>query len=250
MAPDSEGTAPSGLGQVGSASVIGGLAGAALLGHRGAKPAMIGAAGAVGLGVSEAVARARQRPGEIPALWHRIATTSALMAPLGWAAGRFTGVGPVVVGTSAGTVVGAFGLRPQKVALGPLIGAAVGFAAAARRRRVPTAAVASTTVLAYRVLSAGLFRDAQVSLLAERVRAEDLPFVVPLEARSRYVGTDYVRALAEVLGGTYHAEAADVGIVAALDKLAGPEFGSSASGSASLSSSTPPSSARSSCPPP
>jgi hypothetical protein len=84
--------------------------------------------------------------------------------------------------------------------------------------------VASTTVLAYRLLSAQLFRDAQVSLLAERVRAEDLPFVVPLEARSRYVGTEYVRALADVLGGTYHADTADVGIVAALDELAGPKF--------------------------
>ena len=84
--------------------------------------------------------------------------------------------------------------------------------------------MASTTVLAYRLLSARLFRDAQMSLLAERARAEDLPFVVPLEARSRYVGTDYVRALADVLGGTYHADTADVGIVAALDELAGPEF--------------------------
>ena len=224
MASDSERAGRSRIGQVGSAAAIGGLAGAALVGHRGAKPAMLGAvAGAVGLGVSEAVARARQRPGEIPALWQRIATTSALMAPLGWAAGRFTSAGPVVVGTSAGTVVGAFGLRPQKVVLGPMVGAAVGLAAA-RRRRVPTAAVASATVLAYRLLSARLFRDAQMSLLAERVRAEDLPFVVPLEARSRYVGTDYVRALAEVLGGTYHADTADVGIVAALDELAGPGF--------------------------
>jgi hypothetical protein len=225
VAPEREGTARSRIEQVGSAGVIGGLAGAALIGHRGAKPAIIGAvAGALGLGVSEAAARARQRPGEIPALWHRIATTSALMAPVGWAAGRFTAVGPVVVGTSAGTVVGVFGLRPQKVALGPLVGAAVGLAAAARRRRVPTAAVASTTVLVYRVVSAWLFRDAQVSLLAERVRAEDLPFVVPLEARSRYVGTDYVRALAEVLGGSYLRDPADVGIVAALDELAGPDF--------------------------
>ncbi len=224
MASDSERADRSRIGQVGSAAAIGGLAGAALVGHRGAKPAMLGAvAGAVGLGVSEAVARARQRPGEIPALWQRIATTSALMAPLGWAAGRFTSAGPVVVGTSAGTVVGAFGLRPQKVVLGPMVGAAVGLAAA-RRRRVPTAAVASATVLAYRLLSALLFRDAQMSLLAERVRAEDLPFVVPLEARSRYVGTDYVRALAEVLGGTYHADTADVGIVAALDELEGPGF--------------------------
>jgi hypothetical protein len=225
VAPDGEGrTAHSRLEQIGSAGVIGGLAGAALLGHRGPKPAMIGAvAGALGLGVSEAVARVRQRPGEIPALWQRIATTSALMAPLGWAAGRFTGAGPVVVGTSAGTVVGAFGLRPQKVALGPLVGAAVGLAAA-RHRRVPPAAVASTTALAYRLVSAQLFRDGQVSLLAERARAEDLPFVVPLEARSRYVGTGYVKALAEVLGGTYHGETPDVGIVAALDELAGPEF--------------------------
>jgi hypothetical protein len=129
-----------------------------------------------------------------------------------------------VVGTSAGTVAGALGLRPQKVALGPLIGAAVGLAAARRRRPVPVAAVASTAVLTYRLVSAAAFRDAQVTLLAERVPAEDLPFVVPLEARSRYVGTGYVEQLSEVLGGTYTADAADIGIVASLDDLTGPDF--------------------------
>jgi hypothetical protein len=207
------------------AGCIGGLAGAALTGHRGTKSGAVGAVvGAVGLGVSEAVARARQRPGEIPALWQRIAVTSALVAPLGWVAGRFTGAGPAVIGTSAGTVAGAIGLRPQKVAMGPLVGAAVGLVAARRRRRVPAAAVASSTVLTYRLLSALLFRDAQVTLLAERVRAEDLPFVVPLEARSRYVGTGYVEQLSKVLGGTYAADASDVGIVASMDELAGPEF--------------------------
>ena len=61
-----------------------------------------------------------------------------------------------------------------------------------------------------------------MSLLAERVRAEDLPFVVPREPRSRYVGTGYVEDLAQTLGGAYVAGAADVGIVASLDKLAGP----------------------------
>ena len=181
-------------------------------------------AGAVGLGASEAVARARQRPGEIPALWQRIAASGALAAPLGWAAGRLTGAGPVAVGTAAGAVAGALGFRPQKVALGPLVGAAVGRAFAARGRPVPASAVAGGTVVAFRILSALLFRDAQVSLLAERVQAADLPFVVPLAARTRYVGTGYVRELAEVLGGTYHADAPDVGIVASLDELAGPQF--------------------------
>jgi hypothetical protein len=63
-----------------------------------------------------------------------------------------------------------------------------------------------------------------VSLLAEQVRAEDLPFVVPRESRSRYVGTGYVRTLAEALGGHYVAAAPDVGIVASVDELAGPDF--------------------------
>jgi hypothetical protein len=180
--------------------------------------------GAVGLGAAEAAARARQRPGEIPPLWHRIATSAALAAPLGWAAARLAGAGPVGVGTAVGSVAGALGLRPQKVVLGPLVGVTVGGASAASKRVVPAPAVASGTVLAYRMISALLFRDAQMSLLAERVREEDLPFVVPLEARSRYVGTDYVRTLAEVLGGTYVADASDVGIIASLDELAGPEF--------------------------
>jgi hypothetical protein len=89
---------------------------------------------------------------------------------------------------------------------------------------VTPAAVGATTVLAYRMLSAAIFRDPQVSLLAERATAEDLPFVVPLEARTGHVGVDYVQSLAAVLGGTYVRDAADVGVVASLDDLAGPGF--------------------------
>ena len=173
---------------------------------------------------SEAMARHRQHPGDVLPLWHRILSTATLAAPLGWAVGRLTPVGPIGVATGAGAVAGVAGLRPQKVALGPLFGLAMGRVLTAMDRRVPAAVVASTTVLAYRVVSAATFRDAQLSLLAERVRPEDLPFVVPLEARTRYVGTDYVRALAEVLGGDYVRDAADVGIVASLDHLASPDF--------------------------
>ena len=221
---------PSGTGSGRSGSVafsgaIGALAGAALTGHRGAGTRVAGMlAGAVGLAVSEAVARARQRPGEIPALWQRIAVSTALAAPLGWAAGRLTGAGPVAVGAVTGATVGALGLRPQKVALGPVVGVLVGWAYASHRAAPEAAAVASSTVLAYRSLSALLFRDAQLSLLAERVSAEDLPFVVPLPSRSRYVGTGYVQELANTVGGVYIADASDTGILASLDLLAGPGF--------------------------
>src|SRR5580693_7681155 len=158
--------------------------------HRG-----VGQAGAGG-GASAAVARARQRPGEIPPLWQRIATSAALVAPLGWAAGRTGRAGPVAVGAVTGGLGGLLGVRPQKVLAGPVFGAAVGGLLSVRQRTVPAAVVASTTMLTYRVASALVFRDAAVTLLAERVRAEDLPFVVPRATRSRYVGTGYLRELA------------------------------------------------------
>ncbi len=208
---------------VGLAAFIGGVAGASLAAHRGIKAAA-GAAfvGAVGLAVSEAVARGRQQEGEIPALWQRIAMSTALAAPLGWVADEVGGARPRAIGLGTGAVVGAMGIRPQKVVMGPAVGLAVGELLA--RREAPGAMVASSTVLAYRSLSALLFRDAQVSLLAERVRAADLPFVVPRPARSRYVGTDYVESLADELGAHYTADAPDTGIVASLNALAGPDL--------------------------
>ncbi|MBV9415266.1 MAG: hypothetical protein JO363_09840 [Solirubrobacterales bacterium] len=170
------------------------------------------------------MSRARQRPGQIPELWSRILASGALAAPAGWVGGRLSGARPLAIGTVSGAVAGGLGLRPQKVALGPALGAAVGGGFELRDRATEPAVVAATSVVAFRVLSALLFRDPQVSMLAERVQAEELPFVVPLESRSRYVGTGYVRQLADVLGGTYTADAPDVGIVASLDSLAGPEF--------------------------
>jgi len=215
--------------QVGVAAAIGGLAGAALAAHRGWRAAIAGAlAGAAGLGAAEAVARATQRPGQIPPLWSRIVMSGALAAPLGWAADR-AGVGPVPVATAAGAAAGALGLRPQKVLLGPTAGAVVGLGlAGGRGRQVPGAAAAAAAVIGYRTASAALFRDPQLSLLAERVRPEDVPFVVPLASQTRYVGTGYVRSLAEILGGTYTPDVKDIGIVASLDELAGPSFDPSA----------------------
>src|SRR5688572_14547679 len=103
------------------AASIGGIAGASLAAHRGVRTAARAAViGAVGLGASEAVARARQQEGEIPALWQRIAVSAALAAPLGWISEKVTGAGPRTVGASTGAVVGAIGLRPQKVAMGPV----------------------------------------------------------------------------------------------------------------------------------
>ena len=132
-----DGTAgPGRAQQIGAAGLMGALAGAALTAHRGPRAAAFGAvAGAAGLAAVDTVARARQRPGEIPALWSRIIASGAVAAPLGWAADRVTGAGPVPVATAAGAAAGALGLRPQKVLLGPVVGAAIGLGLAGLSRR-------------------------------------------------------------------------------------------------------------------
>jgi hypothetical protein len=201
--------------------LIGAVAGLATAAGRGRR-ARSGAAalGAAALAVTDAAARARQQPDEIPPLWSRIAASAALVAPLGWAAERL-GAGPVAVGGLTGALGGVLGVRPQKVALGPVWGLAAGRALAGVPG-VNGAAVAAATMAGYRSLSALVFRDEQVSLLATEVPAGDLPFVVPHAARTAYVGTGYVRDLAAALGGEYAEAPPDVGIVASLDELAGP----------------------------
>ncbi|MET7400411.1 hypothetical protein ABZS66_43685, partial [Dactylosporangium sp. NPDC005572] len=169
---------------IGFAAVMGAVAGAALTAHRGPRGALKGALlGAGALAVIDGTAHALQRPNEIPAVWARIAASGALAAPAGWVAGK-AGASPLAVAVAGGAVAGAMGVRPQKVALGPVVGLAVG---AAMRRQTPAQAAAAS-VVAFRTVSQLVFRDPQVSLLAERVPAEQLPFVVPLEARTRYVG--------------------------------------------------------------
>jgi len=201
-----------------------GRAGSTRAGSAGAAVVLGALGGAAGLAAVDAVARARQRPGEIPALWSRIVASGAVAAPLGWAADRLAGVGPVPVATVAGAAAGALGLRPQKVLLGPVVGAATGVGLRLTGARVPGAVAAAAAVVGFRVASGVLFRDPQLSLLAERVRAQDVPFVVPLASQTRYVGTGYVRSLAQLLGGEYTPDVADIGIVASLEALAGPSF--------------------------
>jgi hypothetical protein len=216
---------PSRRQQVATAGVIGALAGASLGSRRGWRGVVKGAAlGAAGLGTVEAVARARQKPGQIPARWARIAASGAFAAPAGWVGGKATGSGPIAVGTASGTVAGGLGLRPQKVALGPVFGAAVGAGFAAFDRKANPALVAAATVTGFRVLSAVVFPDEQISMLAERVSPERLPFVLPLAAHSRYIGMSYVEDLAERLDREYVRDTQDVGIIGSLDELAGPQF--------------------------
>jgi hypothetical protein len=111
------------------------------------------------------------------------------------------------------------------VTIGLVVGAGVGVLLQALEADLEPALVAAAVAIVYRVVAAIAYRDRPlVRVMAEEVPAAELRYVVPFEARSRYVGADYVERLAKVRGGTFRRNPTDVGILASLDSLNGPSF--------------------------
>jgi hypothetical protein len=175
---------------------------------------------------AEAITSITSRAAEPKPLWHRILSSVLLMALFGWLLGLIYGSDePLLSAIISGALVGLLGLRPAKAALGLLVGSVLGVLFLVLDADLEPALIAAVATLAYRVLAAILYRGRQlVRIMAEEVPASELRYVVPFEARSRYVGADYVAQLAKVRGGTFRRNPPDVGILASLDGLDGPTF--------------------------
>jgi hypothetical protein len=175
---------------------------------------------------AEALTSMSRSVAEPKPLWQRIFSSALLMALFGGLLGLIYGPDePLLTAMISGALLGALGLRPLKLALGVLVGAGLGLLFQALDAGVEPALVAAMVTIVYRVIAAIVYRGRPlVRVMAEEVRASELRYVVPFEARSRYVGADYVEQLAKVRGGTFHRSPPDVGILASLDDLAGPGF--------------------------
>jgi hypothetical protein len=175
---------------------------------------------------AEVITSIGRGPGELKPLWHRILSSALLMALFGWLLGLIYGPDELLLtAIISGALLGLLGLRPGKAALGLLIGAALGVLFQALDASLESALVAAAVAIVYRVAAAIAYRGRPlVRVMAEEVPAAELRYVVPFEARSRYVGADYVEQLAKVRGGTFRRNPPDVGILASLDGLNGPTF--------------------------
>jgi hypothetical protein len=181
--------------------------------------------GAVLYAPAEAITSMTRGVAATKPLWYRIVSSALLMAIFGWLLGVAGANAPLIVAVVSGALLGLLGLRPVKVALGVLVGVALGLLFEAVAADGKPALVAAGVAIAYRVIAAIAFRGRPlVRVMAEEVPASELRYVVPFEARSRYVGADYVEQLARVRGGTYRRNPPDVGILASLDSLDGPSF--------------------------
>lgn len=216
--------------------VIGGLVGGAVLGAAGgavlgagldwlgaATGAVIG--GAV-FGLGEAITTMTTTPGKLKPLPYRILTSALAASILGWLLGLLLGTGePLLIGIAIGAFFGLLGMRPSKLALGALVGGAVGLIFQLLEPEIALAVMAALIALVYRAISAFLYRGRPlVRMIGERVPAAEVRYVVPFESRTKYVGADYVEQLARVKGGTFRRNPPDVGILESLDSLAGPTF--------------------------
>src|SRR3954469_23753926 len=218
-------------GQLRDAAVWGKALGAA-------SGAVLGAAiDGVGAGVGAVVGAAVYAPaevittmsragGEIKPLWQRIFSSALLMALFGWLLGLIYGPDELLLtAIISGAFLGLLGLRPLKAVIGLVVGAGLGVLFEALEAGLESALVAAAVAIVYRVVAALAYRDRPlVRVMAEEVPAAELRYVVPFEARSRYVGADYVEQLASVRGGTFRRNPPDVGIIASLDSLNGPGF--------------------------
>jgi hypothetical protein len=175
---------------------------------------------------AEVITTMSRGAGEIKPLWQRIFASALLMALFGWLLGLIYGPDELLLtGIISGAVLGLLGLRPRKAALGLLIGVALGALFQALDADLESALVAAAVAIVYRVAAAIAYHDRPlVRVMAEEVPAAELRYVVPFEARSRYVGADYVEQLAKIRGGTFRRNPPDVGILASLDGLNGPTF--------------------------
>ena len=175
---------------------------------------------------AEVITSLSRGPAEPKPLWYRIISSALLMALFGWLLGLIYGPDePLVTAIISGALIGMLGLRPGKALLGLLVGAVLGAAFQALDDSPEPALVSAAVALAYRVIAAIAYRGRElVRVMAEEVPASELRYVVPFEARSRYVGGDYVEQLAKARGGTFRRNPPDVGILAALDSLEGPTF--------------------------
>ena len=126
---------------------------------------------------------------EVKPLWQRVLSSALLIALFGWLLGLIGRDQSLPVAIVSGALLGLLGLRPLKLALGLLVGAVVGVLLGALDGDVEPGPVAAAVAVVYRAMAAIVYRNRPlVRVMAEEVPASELRYVVPFEARSRYVG--------------------------------------------------------------
>ena len=211
----------------GLAGALIGAIGGALIGAAATdSPLTIAFLCALVFGMGEALTDYRRKAAEPKPLAWRILVATFFGAVLGSLLTLLIpDINLVLAGVFIGLLSGLFGLHWQNMLLGGFTGLALGLLASRWTEPWNLALLGALIVLIYRLLSAWLFgKRKTISVAAERVPAAEIRYVVPFEAHSGYIGSEYFKDLARTSEGTFQRNAADIGIIASMYDLRGPTF--------------------------
>jgi uncharacterized membrane protein len=210
----------------GIAGVILGAVGGAIIGASTGNTVPGALLGALVIGPIAGLADYLRIEGQPTNLVYRILMMSFAGAVIGALLGMlFTSLSLTVIGLVIGLLSGVFGLRVNKILLGVITGGVLGYLAQNFYPELNPAILGGLVVLFYRLLSTLLFRDQDnIQMMAERVPREEIKYVVPFEANSKYVGADYFKDLARSEKGHYVRNLEGIGIVESMDNMRGPAF--------------------------
>lgn len=180
--------------------------------------------GAIIIGPTTGIIDYRRKEGQPTPLSYRILMMTFVGAVLGALLGLlFEGLSLTATGLIIGLFSGIFGLRVNKIILGVLTGGLLGFLAWIYLPELNPAILGALVILIYRVLSSVLFgKQENIQLMAERVPRDEIEYVVPFEANSKYVGADYFKDLARNEEGSFIRNLEGIGIVESMENMRGP----------------------------
>ena len=182
--------------------------------------------GALFLGIGEAATDWTRKPGALKPLAYRILVAAFGGAVFGGLLALiFSGLNLVIMGLIIGFVSGLLGLNWRTLLLGTAVGLAAGLIVTGTAPQISAALLGALVAFIYRLLSALLFRGQEpITVAAERVPLADIPYVVPFEANSNYIGSDYFQDLARTEAGAFKRNAPGAGIVQTMETMRGPNF--------------------------
>jgi hypothetical protein len=174
--------------------------------------------GALIIGPSETISDFKRKEGESKPFLYRVFTLSFAGAVFGSLLGlMFKNIGYGVLGLIIGLLFNATSLRITKVLLGIAAGGSIGLLVSYSQFELNAASLGAL-VIVFRALDAVLFPGQEdIQLMAERVPMDEIRYIVPFEANSKYVGADYFKDLARSEAGIFKRNPAGIGIVASLD---------------------------------
>lgn len=205
-------------------AIGGGIIGASFNGTDGALQGAL--LGAIVIGPAEAITDVLRKEGESKPLFYRMVMMSFVGAVFGSILGLvFIGLNLTVIGFIIGLLSGAISIRINNLLLGVITGGVIGLLASIYLPELNPAILGALVVFIYRLMSAALFRGQEnIQLLAERVPTNEIRYVVPFEANSKYVGADYFKDLARTEEGIFKRNQTEIGIVESMESMRGSNF--------------------------